>query len=105
MMHQFPLMLRKALIFQDFLIQVLFARLYVSLPLKHTFLCFSLLPLKHLLLWRQSLLQELHVKLILLLHLLLLPETHLIAHIALEAKAQCDHWIANATQTHIEKNN
>lgn len=63
---------------------------------KFTFFCFSLLPLKHLLLWRQSLLQELHVKLIFLLHLLLLPETHLIAYIALEAKAQCDHWVANA---------
>lgn len=77
----------------------------MCLSLKRTFFCFSLLPLKHLLLWGQSLLQELHVKLILLLHLLLLPKTHLIAHIALEAKAQCDHRIANATQTHIEKNN
>ena len=64
-----------------------------------TFFCFSLLPLKHLLLWRQSLLQELHVKLILLLHLLLLPEAHLIAYIALEAEAQRDHWVANARGT------
>lgn len=95
------------LIFQVFLIQVLAVRLYASLALERTFFCFSLLPLKHLLLWGQSLLQELHVKLVLLLHLLLLPETHLIAHVALEAKAQRDHWIANATQTHthIEKNN
>ncbi len=43
-------------------------------------------------------LQELHVKLILLLHLLLLSEAHLIAHVALEAKAQRDHWVANATE-------
>lgn len=77
----------------------------MRLSLKRTLFCFSLLPLKHLLLWGQSLLQELHVKFILLLHLFLLPKTHLIAHIALEAKAQCDHRVANATQTHIEKNN
>lgn len=70
--------------------------IYVCLNL--TFFCFSLLPLKHLLLWRQSLLQELHVKLILLLHLFLLPEAHLIAYVALEAKAQCDHWVANARE-------
>lgn len=69
---------------------------YVCLNL--TFFCFSLLPLKHLLLWRQSLLQELHVKLVLLLYLLLLPEAHLIAYVALEAEAQRDHWVANATE-------
>lgn len=70
---------------------------------KCTFFCFSLLPLKHLLLWRQGLLQELHVKLILLLHFLLLPETHLVAYIALEAKAQRDHWVANTTETDINR--
>lgn len=67
-----------------------------------TFLCLSLLPLKHLLLWRQSLLQELHVKLVLLLHLLLLPEAHLIAHVALEAEAQRDHRVADAAKTDNE---
>lgn len=71
--------------------------------LKCTFFCFSLLPLKHLLLWRQSLLQELHVKLILLLHLLLLSETHLIAYIALEPEAQCDHRVADATRMEIKR--
>lgn len=73
----------------------MYVYMYVCLNL--TFFCFSLLPLKHLLLWRQSLLQELHVKLILLLHFLLLPEAHLITYIALEAETQCDHWVANAT--------
>lgn len=63
-----------------------------------TFLCFSLLPLKHLLLWRQSLLQELHVKLVLFLHLLLLPEAHLVAYVALKAEAQRDHWVTNAAE-------
>lgn len=71
--------------------------------LECTFFCFSFLPLKHLLLWRQSLLQELHVKLILFLHLLLLPETHLIAYIALEAEAQRDHGVANATEMRNKK--
>lgn len=61
-----------------------------------TFFCFPLLPLKHLLLRRQRLLQELHVKLVLLLHLLLLPEAHFIANVALEAEAQCDHGVADA---------
>lgn len=65
---------------------------------KLTFFCFSLLPLKHLLLWRQSLLQELHVELILLLHFLLLPEAHLVAYVALEAEAQRDHRVANTAE-------
>lgn len=70
---------------------------------KFTFFCFSLLPLKHLLLWRQRLLQELHVKLILLLHFLLLPETHLVAYVALEAEAQRDHWVADTTEVGINR--
>lgn len=72
---------------------------YARCVLNRTFFCFSLLPLKHLLLWRQSLLQELHVKLVLLLHLLLLPEAHLIAYVTLEAEAQRDHWVSDATET------
>lgn len=72
---------------------------YMGLNL--TFFCFSFLPLKHLLLWRQSLLQELHVKLILLLHLLLLPEAHLIAYVAFETEAQRNHWVANAKEMDI----
>lgn len=67
--------------------------------LNRTVFCFSLLPLKHLLLWRQGLLQKLHVKLILLLHLLLLPKAHLIAHVAFEAEAQRDHRVADAAET------
>lgn len=78
-------------------------RLCVCVCLECTFFCFSFLPLKHLLLWRQSLLQELHVKLILFLHLLLLPETHLIAYIALETEAQRDHGVANATEMRNKK--
>lgn len=58
-----------------------------------TLFCFSLLPL---LLWRQGLLQKLHVKLIFFLDLLLFPKAHLIAHVALEAEAQRDHWVTNA---------
>ena len=61
-----------------------------------TFLRLPLLPLQHLLLWGQRLLQALHVELVLLLHLLLLPETHLIADVALEAESQRDYWIADA---------
>ena len=62
-----------------------------------TFLCLPLLSLKHLLLWWQSLLQELHVELVLLLHFLLLPKAHLIADVAFEAEAQRYHGVADAT--------
>lgn len=61
-----------------------------------TLLRLSLQPLQHLLLRGQRLLQELHVELVLLLHLLLLPQPHLVADVALEAEAQRHHWVADA---------
>lgn len=61
-----------------------------------TVFALSLLSLQHLLLWRQGLLKELHVELILLLHLPLFTQTHLIAHITLEAETKCHHRISDA---------
>lgn len=67
-----------------------------------TLLCVLLWSLQHLLLWRQRLLEKLHVEFIFLLHLLLFPQTHLIANIALEAKAQSHHWIADTGRKYGE---
>lgn len=52
--------------------------------------------MEELLLGGQGLLQELHVELVLLLHLLLFAEAHLVADVALEAKAQRHHGVADA---------
>ena len=60
-----------------------------------TFLRLPLLSLQHVLLWGQGLLQELHVELILLLHLPLLPQTHLVTDVALEPEAKGHHGVAN----------
>lgn len=67
-----------------------------------TLLCLLLWSLQHLLLWRQRLLEKLHVEFIFLLHLLLFPQTHLIANIALEAKAQSHHWVADTGEKYGE---
>lgn len=72
------------------------ARLCVLCCVRLTLLCLLLWSLQHLLLWRQRLLEKLHVEFIFLLHLLLFPQTHLIANIALEAEAQSHHWVADA---------
>lgn len=94
-----PISQRLSTVFALYLLQHVRVQYVYVVVQSRTFFCLSLLPLKHLLLWRQRLLQELHVKLILLLHLLLLPEAHLIAHVALEAEAQRDHRVADAAKT------
>ena len=60
-----------------------------------TFLGLALLSLEHLLLGREGLLEELHVELVLPLHLLLLPQAHLVADVALEAEAQRHHGVTD----------
>lgn len=77
------------------LLMIILARLCALCRMRLTLLCLLLWSLQHLLLWRQRLLEELHVEFIFLLHLLLFPQTHLIANIALEAEAQSHHWVAD----------
>lgn len=84
------------------LLTTILATLCVLCRMRLTLLCLLLWSLQHLLLWRQRLLEKLHVEFIFLLHLLLFPQTHLIANIALEAEAQSHHRVADTGGTKIQ---